>query len=142
VGIAMNRFYRFGEFCLDLQEKRLLCGSQEILLPPKIFDTLVLLVENSGHLVSKDDFMNRLWPDTFVGDDTLAQNISVLRRALNGTADPLNGSAHEYIATVPRRGYRFVAPVIDGPEIKTDSSSQRGYRLELVARWPRTLWDQ
>jgi len=98
----MNRSYGFGEFVLEVDERRLLRNGEELPLPPKVFDTLLLLVEKSGHLVTKDEFASHLWRDTFVGDDTLAQNISILRKALGGTT---NGQ--EFIITVPKRGYRF-----------------------------------
>jgi len=98
--------YRFGEFCLDVAERRLLRAGVTIPLAPKVFDTLLLLVENPGHLIEKEEFMRKLWPDTFVGDDALARNISLLRRALGGTSD-----SQSVIATVPKRGYRFVAEV-------------------------------
>src|SRR5215470_16011856 len=101
-----NIVYSFGDFCLDPAERLLLRNGDSLSLSPKVFDALVLLVENAGHLVEKDEFMRRLWPETFVGDDTLSQNISLLRKALaNGTGGP------EWIVTVPRRGYRFIAPV-------------------------------
>lgn len=101
-----NTVYSFGEFCLNPSERLLLRNGEPLPLTPKVFDALVLLVENAGHLVEKDEFMKRLWPETFVGDDTLAQNISLLRKALaNGEGGP------EWIATVSRRGYRFAGPV-------------------------------
>jgi Tol biopolymer transport system component/DNA-binding winged helix-turn-helix (wHTH) protein len=75
-------------------------------LPPKVFDTLLVLVENSGRVVSKDELMQSLWPDTFVEESNLTQNISQLRRALGDGA----GDA-QYIETIPKRGYRFVAGV-------------------------------
>lgn len=96
----------FGEFRLDGAERRLLRNETPISLPPKILDTLLLLLENAGHLVEKDEFMKRLWPDTFVGEDALARNISILRKTLGESSD-----SQSCIATVPTRGYRFVAPV-------------------------------
>lgn len=101
-----NTVYSFGDFRLDPSERLLLRNGEPLSLSPKVFDALVLLVENAGHLVEKDEFMKRLWPDTFVGDDTLAQNISLLRKAL---ADGKGGP--EWIVTVPRRGYRFSGTV-------------------------------
>jgi len=98
--------YAFGEFCLDVSERRLQRTGVDVSLPPKVFDTLVLLVENSGHLLEKDEFMRRLWPDTFVGEDALARNISTLRRSLGE-----GGDSQALIETVPTRGYRFVATV-------------------------------
>jgi eukaryotic-like serine/threonine-protein kinase len=115
--------YTFGDFRLDPSERMLFHGGEPLPLTPKVFDALVLLVENAGHLVEKDEFMKRLWPDTFVGDDTLAQNISLLRKALaDGSGGP------EWIATVPRRGYRFVAAIIEkekngGVDVLTVSTS-------------------
>ena len=106
-----NTVYAFGEFCLDPSERLLFRSGVPLPLTPKVFDALVLLVENAGHLVEKDEFMKRLWPDTFVGDDTLASNISLLRKALGGQAN-----AQDYIVTVPKRGYRFVAAISEAPQ--------------------------
>jgi TolB-like protein/DNA-binding winged helix-turn-helix (wHTH) protein len=98
--------YRFADFCLDVAERRLLRCGVAIPLAPRVFDTLVLLLEYSGHLVEKEEFMKKLWPDTFVGDDALARNISILRKVLGGSSD-----SQSVIATVPKKGYRFVAEV-------------------------------
>jgi Tol biopolymer transport system component/DNA-binding winged helix-turn-helix (wHTH) protein len=102
----MKRSLAFGEFRLDVAERQLVCKGEVVPLTPKVFDALILLVENAGHLVEKDEFKKRLWPDTFVGDDALAQNISLLRKAIG---DGNESSA--LIVTVPRRGYRFVGIV-------------------------------
>lgn len=96
----------FGEHSLNVAERLLWRKDQPITLAPKVFDTLVVLVENAGHLVEKGEFMKRLWPDTFVGEDALARNISILRKALGGTSD-----SQTLIVTVPTRGYRFEAAV-------------------------------
>lgn len=112
----LKRAYRFGEFSLDIPEKLLRRNGQGVALAPKVFDTLALLVENAGHLVEKDEFMQRLWPGTFVGEDALARNISILRKALDG-----EGDSQSLIATIPTRGYRFEAVVCewkDGSEEK------------------------
>ena len=98
--------YDFGAFRLNPAERLLVRNGEPVPLTPKAFDALTLLVENAGHLVEKEEFMRRLWPHTFVGDDTLAQNISLLRKVLTDS----NG-ATEWIATVPKRGYRFVGVV-------------------------------
>jgi len=103
---AFKRCYVFGDFRLDGAERRLLRAGTPISLPPKILDTLLLLVENAGHLVEKDEFMKQLWPGTFVGEDALARNISILRKTLGESSD-----SQSFIATVPTRGYRFVAIV-------------------------------
>src|SRR5580704_2729420 len=99
-------FYTFGPFTLDSQESVLTTQDERVPLTPKAFDTLLVLVEASGHVLEKDEILKRVWPDTFVEEGTLAQNISTLRKALGESA-----SGQSYIETIPRRGYRFVAPV-------------------------------
>jgi Tol biopolymer transport system component/DNA-binding winged helix-turn-helix (wHTH) protein len=101
-----RQLYEFGPFRLDVDERLLMRDGRMTPLPPKVFDTLLVLVENSGRVVSKDELMQSLWPDTFVEESNLTQNISQLRRALgDGAADA------QYIETIPKRGYRFVAGV-------------------------------
>ncbi len=78
-------------------------GKKTVALTPKAFDTLYLLVRNNGHLLEKDDLIHTLWPDAFVEEGSLSNNIFLLRRRM--------GKAHQYIETVPRRGYRFVGAV-------------------------------
>jgi Tol biopolymer transport system component/DNA-binding winged helix-turn-helix (wHTH) protein len=101
--------YSFGDFQLDPTDRLLLRNGEPIQLTPKVLDALVLLVENAGHLVEKEEFMKRLWPDSFVGDDALAQNISLLRKGLGEKQGPA-----EWIVTVPKRGYRFAMAVVEG----------------------------
>jgi TolB-like protein/DNA-binding SARP family transcriptional activator len=98
--------YQFGPFRLDAGERRLLRDENPVPLAPKVFDTLLALIENAARLVSKEELINRLWPNTFVEEATLARNISDLRRALGESS----GKA-KYIETVPKSGYRFVASV-------------------------------
>jgi len=98
--------YRFAEFELDPAEHRLLAGGQPVTLTPKVFDTLVLLVERAGHVVSKDQLMAALWPRGFVHESNLTKHIWLIRKAL-GEDD--QGSA--FIETLPKLGYRFVAQV-------------------------------
>lgn len=94
--------YEFGAFRLDPSERTLLRQGQSVPLTPKVFDTLVYLVENSGCLITKDDFMKQVWANAFVEDAALAQTISQLRKALGDS---------EMIETVPKKGYRFVGAV-------------------------------
>jgi DNA-binding winged helix-turn-helix (wHTH) protein/tetratricopeptide (TPR) repeat protein len=101
-----SHVYTFGDFRLDTGSGLLYRNNRPVPLTPKVYDTLRLLVENSGRLVEKDEFMKRLWPDTFVGDDALAQNVSLLRKVF---AESNHGA--DYVVTVPKRGYRFVAPL-------------------------------
>jgi len=91
---------------------------QVVPLTPKAFDLLLFLVENSGHLVEKDELMRVLWPDTFVEEANLTNNISLLRKAL--AVD----NEHQYIETVARRGYRFVAEVAESAESVTEFPSE------------------
>src|SRR5258708_5314267 len=94
-------FYEFGEFKVDAVERLLLRRDQPVPLTQKVFDLLLLLVQNSGHVVEKDRLMREIWPDAFVEEGNLTQNISVLRKVLSD-------DGRQYIQTVPRRGYRFV----------------------------------
>jgi DNA-binding winged helix-turn-helix (wHTH) protein/tetratricopeptide (TPR) repeat protein len=103
---SLQSCYEFGPFRLNASERLLLRDGQPVPLPPKVFDTLLVLVQSSGHLVEKDELMTKLWPDTFVEEATLARNISDLRKALCEDT-----GQHKYIDTVPKRGYRFVAGV-------------------------------
>ena len=109
---AANRdtpqIYEFGPFRLEPSERKLLRGNEIVALTPKAFDTLVLLVRNSGHLIEKDELLRRLWPDSFVEEGSLSTNIFMLRKAL--------GEDPPFIETVSRRGYRFVAPVERSPD--------------------------
>jgi Tol biopolymer transport system component/DNA-binding winged helix-turn-helix (wHTH) protein len=105
MGLQARSIYEFGAFRLDLAEHRLLRAGRPVPLTPKVFELLRVLVENAGHLVEKDRLLKELWPDTFVEEGNLNRSISVLRKALG------EGSAETYIETVPKRGYRFVAPV-------------------------------
>src|SRR5262245_24866542 len=98
--------YEFGPFRLDPSERQLLREGQVMPLTPKVFDTLLLFVENNNSLLTKDEMIGRLWPDSFVEEGNLAQNVSVLRRALG---EQPNGKP--YIETVPKLGYRFAAEV-------------------------------
>jgi DNA-binding winged helix-turn-helix (wHTH) protein/TolB-like protein len=98
--------YSFGPFLLDPEEGRLLRDGEPISLEPKVFLTLVLLVEKSGHLLKKDELMEQVWSDTVVEEGSLTRNISTLRRVLG---EGYNGS--QVIETLPKRGYRFAVPV-------------------------------
>jgi TolB-like protein/Flp pilus assembly protein TadD len=98
--------YEFADFRLLPGEKQLMCGPNPVKLQPKVFDTLLMLVENHGRLVEKDSFLKGLWPDTFVEEATLAHCVSELRRTLRAGSNGV-----EFIETVAKRGYRFLLPV-------------------------------
>ncbi len=98
--------YEFERFRLDPQEGVLLIEGRRQKLEPKDLEILVVLVENQGHTVGKEELLEKVWPGTFVEEGNLARHISALRQVL-GQAQ----SGPPYIETVPKRGYRFVAPV-------------------------------
>ncbi len=109
-----DNLFQFGAFRLDAGERVLLRDGRLVPLPAKVFSTLLLLVRNNGHVVEKDVLMQEVWPNEYVEEGNLAQHIFILRKALGeSTENP------KYIETVPRRGYRFVAKMIE-PEEKTD----------------------
>jgi DNA-binding winged helix-turn-helix (wHTH) protein/pimeloyl-ACP methyl ester carboxylesterase len=103
---AVKGAYRFGPFHLDVRERLLSRGGDVIPLRLKVFDTLVVLVENAGRLVTKQELLDMVWPETTVEENNLNHNVSVLRKALGERA-----TGQQYIETVPRVGYRFAAAV-------------------------------
>jgi len=102
----VKQLYEFGAFCLDPAEHTLLRDGQPIPLRPKVYDLLVVLVENRGHLVDKEQLMSSVWAEEFVEEGNINKNISMLRQALGES-----GGGTKFIETVPKRGYRFVAEV-------------------------------
>src|SRR2546421_8356759 len=98
--------YEFGHFRLDAAERVLYCEDKPVHLTLKAFAVLHLLIERAGRVVEKDELMQRVWPDAFVEDANLTQTIALSRRALSESHN-----CHEYIETVHRRGYRFIAEV-------------------------------
>ncbi len=100
------RFYEFGPFQIDKVNHVLMRDGETLPLKPKVFDTLLLLVENRGRVLDKDELLSRLWPDTVVEESNLSQNVYLLRKVLG--EEPRGES---YIETMPKRGYRFVASV-------------------------------
>lgn len=127
VGGPIKRFYDFARFRIDTTKRLLLKDGQTVQLTPKAFDTLLLLVENRGRLVSKDELMSRLWPDTVVEEGSLTRNIYLLRKAL-GEARGQN----LYIATVPGQGYQFVADVCEISEESLDLRVTERTRTTIV----------
>ena len=99
--------FEFGDFVFVPKERQLLRGGEPVPLTAKAFDLLAVLVRRSGHLVTKDELFEEVWPNTTVQETNLTVNVSALRKALGRGR---NGS--EFIQTVPGRGYRFVAPVV------------------------------
>lgn len=103
-----NHFYEFGSFRLDLGNRLLLRDGQVVPLKKKAFETLLVLVENSGQVLEKEQLMQRLWPDTIVEESNLTHYIYTLRRVLGDEKDN-----PQFIVTIPGRGYRFTAEVIE-----------------------------
>jgi TolB-like protein/Tfp pilus assembly protein PilF len=103
---ARTRSYEFEDFRIEVDKRLLFRQGKPVRLTPKAFDTLLLLVQRQGQVISKDDLMREVWPDTAVEENNLNQNISTLRRVLGE-----NRGENRYIATVPGQGYRFVPAV-------------------------------
>jgi DNA-binding winged helix-turn-helix (wHTH) protein/TolB-like protein/Flp pilus assembly protein TadD len=125
-------FYEFGRFRVKSDERLLLRGEDLVPLTPKAFDILLTLLENDGRIVNKDDLMKKVWPNTFVEEGNLTQNVSLLRKALGESA---NGP--QFIETVPRRGYRFVAAVNRGGEKGQDILIENAATLPTNAEQTR-----
>jgi Tol biopolymer transport system component/DNA-binding winged helix-turn-helix (wHTH) protein len=121
-----KRFYEFDRFRIDLTERALLCEGQFVPLTQKAFEVLLALVERRNGIVSKEELMAKVWPDTFVEESNLTQNIYTLRKALGQTPD-----GEGYIVTVPRRGYRFAASVREVAEGERQQSEPASTNLDV-----------
>ena len=121
--------YEFGQFRLDREAHVLVSGDKIVALEPKAVEVLLILVENHGELVARQDLIGAVWPDTFVEESNLSSNISILRRQLGATPD--GGS---YIQTIPKRGYRFVAAVKEVQNQPSTLPSEQDVRPGAV--WP------
>ena len=117
--------YQFMGFRLEVQERLLLRNGVPVSITPKIFDMLLFFLENPNRLLGKDEIMRTVWPDTHVDEATLTRTISELRKTLGQTAGEAN-----FVQTVPKRGYRFVAPV----ETASDPPPEIAVTLEPVAQ--------
>ncbi len=126
MGQQESHFYTFGRFRLKTAERVLLREGEPVPLTPKGFDILLTLVEKVGHVVEKDDLMKRVWPSTFVEEGNLTQNVSLLRKALGESS-----SGPQFIETVPRRGYRFVASISEDWDDKPGQISSAKTTTEL-----------
>lgn len=110
MSLEINSF-EFSEFCLKVREKTLLRGGKPVSLTPKALRLLFILVENHGQIVEKEELMRVVWADSFVEESNLTFTVSVLRKALSD-----DKKTSRYIETVPKRGYRFIAEVVEIPE--------------------------
>src|SRR5450631_2779183 len=129
----MKGTYEFGEFQLNTVERSIKSAGRPVSLAPKALDLLIALFENRGRIVGRDDLMRRVWPDTFVEDNNLAFNVSVLRKLFGES-----GTSPHYIETIPKRGYRFVAEVREAASEETEPLSATERRTE-AATVPRRL---
>ncbi len=123
-----RRFYEFGPFRLDPNRHRLFCGDEVVALSPKAIQTLILLVENRGKLLERETLMDALWPHVIVEDANLTVAVSQLRKALNQ-----NGDNAEFIETIPRVGYRFVADVCEVIKVPAPLIPEERKRLQPIA---------
>ena len=126
--------YEFGPFWMDTADRLLMRDGAAVPLKPKVVDTLILLVEGRGRVLRKEELMRALWPDTFVEESNLTQNVYALRKSLG--EDPSAGV--RYIETIPKRGYRFVADV---KELRDDNrrrshSGPEGRPIDSLAVLP------
>jgi len=114
-----NRYYEFGSFSVDVGRRVLLSNGKPVPLTPKVLETLLVMIENRGRVLTKDELLNLVWGDTIVEEGGLTRNVSVLRKVLGERPDD-----HQYIVTVPGRGYQFVAQVHEkgnnGKKSRTD----------------------
>lgn len=136
---VINRLYQFDGFCLDDQKRILLRGEKVIPLTPKAFETLLVLVQNSGQVLTKDQIMGAVWPGSFVEESNLTQTVFVLRKALGEGKD-----AQRYIVTMPGQGYRFTAEVKqvpkNGPAAQQAAVSNLESEIEPPAETSSLRW--
>ncbi|HKN31606.1 MAG TPA: winged helix-turn-helix domain-containing protein [Terriglobales bacterium] len=121
-----KHLYRFGSYSLDAEERVLLRNGQPVTLPPKDLETLLVLVERAGHIVEKEELLDRVWPGVFIEEGNLSRRIFNLRQVLGDSADE-----RPYIETIPKRGYRFIAMLQEdaddsaAPEVVDAQTSER-----------------
>lgn len=112
---TQSQIYEFGEFRLDTGRRVLLRAGEQVTLTPKVFDTLVFLVKRGGFVLQKEELMQAIWPDTVVEENNLNQHISTLRRVLGE-----GRGENRFIATLPGKGYRFIADVDIVSDVRSD----------------------
>ena len=132
-----GKIFEFGPFRLDSGERVLLRDGKPVALTLKAFGVLLLLVENSGHIVEKNRLMDHVWAGTFVEEGNLKATVSMLRKAL---AD--NQGNCGYIETVARRGYRFVSPVREVVDESTDVVVHERTRQSIIIDEPQSVSDR
>lgn len=128
---ARCRLYDFGDFRLDTQQRVLRRGEEQVPLTPKALEVLLLLIEHRGDVVSKDQLMRTVWPDSFVEESNLTQTVFMLRKALGEAPE------QRYIVTAPGRGYRFACEVIEASGNGHAKSHPGTHSLDLKESPPR-----
>lgn len=126
--VNTSAIYEFGPFRVDGSARLVFREGQTVPLPPKVVETLLILVENAGSVVSREVILRRVWPDTFVDENNLAQNISMLRRTLDYGSGPS-------VETIPKRGYRFVAILNAAEPIPVVSQPPPPPRSRIRTKW-------
>jgi TolB-like protein/DNA-binding winged helix-turn-helix (wHTH) protein/Tfp pilus assembly protein PilF len=124
-----QHFYEFGPFRLDPQKRRLMRDGEVLRLTPKAFDLLLVLVEERGRTVEKDELFKKVWAGVVVEENNLNQNITALRKSLGDSRQE-----SQYIATIPGVGYRFVADVSSRAVEQTDNGASSASQAEGVTR--------
>src|SRR5262245_48833813 len=120
--------YEFGSFRLDTVNRLLFHKDDVLPLTSKAVEILLLLLEDAGSVVEKDELMSRVWPDNFVEETNLAHHVYLLRKALGDATNE-----NRFIQTVPKRGYRFVA------EVKKTANRRKTERSDASEIWPRIM---
>ena len=133
----VNQFYEFGQFRIDVAERLLLRHGTPLSLAPKAFDILLTLVQQRGHVLEKRELLETVWPNTFIEENNLTQYISALRKALGD-----DRHEQQYIETVARRGYRFIAPVTEVHSEGYDLIVENRTRVRIVVKEEREEREQ
>lgn len=132
MSVERKLLYEFGKYRCDPAEHLLFCDGTPVSLAPKAFEILVVLIQSNGRLLTKEDLMQKVWPDTFVEDANLTINISALRKVLGDST-----GNQQFIETVPKRGYRFLAPVKELQDDVTGGAQNPEYGVSAPASgWP------
>lgn len=130
MSLKTKHLYAFGPYQLEAEERVLLRDGQPVTLPPKDLETLLALVEKAGHIVEKEELLEKVWPGVFIEEGNLSRHIFNLRQVLGDSPD-----GRKYIETVPRRGYRFVASVRkDGETTASDPATSPASGRSQTAR--------
>jgi DNA-binding winged helix-turn-helix (wHTH) protein/tetratricopeptide (TPR) repeat protein len=125
----LKELYEFGPFRIDPEKEVLLRAGQPVPLTPKTFQVLLVLVRHHKEVVTKDDLMKSVWPDTFVEEANLSRNVFMLRKALGESPQD-----HQYILTVPGRGYRFAGNVRLVPEQEVSIVAAQHLKVEVQVK--------